>query len=150
MKKIVILGTIIMTLATAFYLFQKSNITRNTDIDKEVLAKSEKVDYYSKQFTIDDLQLSLQDNKDMTVYFYKPNCPYCENVSPIIVPMAEKLNVDMKVLNLEKYPIGWDQFKVEGTPTLIHYKGGKEVSRIEGADEEENYKTWFREINMVK
>ena len=46
--------------------------------------------------------------------------------------MAKDLNVDMKVMDIEKLDAPWDEYKIQGTPTIIHFKDGKEVSRISG------------------
>ena len=42
--------------------------------------------------------------------------------------MAKDLNVDMKVMDIEKLDAPWDEYKIQGTPTIIHFKDGKEVS----------------------
>ncbi|HHT7190969.1 TPA: thioredoxin family protein, partial [Bacillus cereus] len=47
-------------------------------------------------------------------------------------------------LNVEKEPHGWDQFKIKGTPTIIYYKDGKEIDRIEGVYQEDQFKKWFK------
>ncbi|MFX3622963.1 MAG: thioredoxin family protein [Ectobacillus sp.] len=107
------------------------------------IGKSEKKDYYTNAISLDELQQSLQDKKDMTIYFYQPTCTYCQKVSPIIVPMAKDMDIDMKVLDLQKYSTGWDEFKIEGTPTVVRYKDGKEVDRIVGEHTEKEFKEWF-------
>ncbi|WP_281172541.1 thioredoxin family protein [Ectobacillus panaciterrae] len=71
----------------------------------------------------------MQDKKDMTVYFYQTSYTHCAKVSPVIVPTAKDMKIDMKVIDLEKYGIGWDAFKITGTPTIVRYKEGKEVDR---------------------
>ena len=42
--------------------------------------------------------------------------------------MAKDLNVDMKVMDIEKLEAPWDEYKILGTPTIIYFKDGKEVN----------------------
>ena len=54
--------------------------------------------------------------------------------------MAKDLNVDMKVMDIEKLDAPWDEYKIQGTPTIIHFKDGKEVSRISGEQPKDKLK----------
>ncbi len=38
----------------------------------------------------------------------------------------------MKVIDIENLNEPWDKYNIQGTPTIIHFKDGKEVSRISG------------------
>ncbi|MNR68338.1 hypothetical protein D3C85_1928340 [compost metagenome] len=38
----------------------------------------------------------------------------------------------MKQFNLEEFQDGWNNYKITSTPTLVYYKNGVEVDRIEG------------------
>ncbi|PFO36468.1 thiol reductase thioredoxin [Bacillus thuringiensis] len=96
------------------------------------------------EIKVNELQNNLLKKDEKLVYFYQTNCSYCKKVSPIIIPMAKELDIDMKTLNLEKEPNGWNLFNIEGTPTIIHYKNGKEIDRIEGEYKEEEFKIWFQ------
>lgn len=59
--------------------------------------------------------------------------------------MAKDLNVDMKVMDIEKLDVPWDEYKIKGTPTIIHFKDGKEVSRISGEQPEDKLKEWLEQ-----
>ncbi|MDM5153534.1 thioredoxin family protein [Bacillus sp. DX1.1] len=130
MKKILIFGSIIIALLVAI-----SAITQMENKD----------DYYTNSISLTDLQKNMEAKKDQTIYFYQTNCSHCKRVSPVVVPMAKDMSIDMKVIDLEKYPAGWDEFKIEGTPIIIHYKDGKEVSRISGEQPKDKFKKWFNE-----
>ena len=39
------------------------------------------------------------------------------------------------MLNAGKYIEAWDEFNLEGVPAIIHFREGKEVSRIVGVEE---------------
>ncbi|MEM5622051.1 thioredoxin family protein [Bacillus thuringiensis] len=60
--------------------------------------------------------------------------------------MAKKLNIDMKMLNLEEEQNGWNLFKIQGTPTIVHYKDGKEIDRIEGEYKKKNLRNGLIKI----
>lgn len=100
--------------------------------------------------TSTEINTAIDNEKDILVYFYQPNCIYCEKATPIIIPMTNEMGIDLKILNLEDNPSGWEQFNVKGTPVLIHYKNGQEVSRLNGLQSEEEYKKWFESLNLKK
>ncbi|MED1305676.1 thioredoxin family protein, partial [Bacillus pacificus] len=105
---------------------------------------TEQVNYYKNQITPEQLQEDLSNHKEKIVYFYKTTCPHCLRISPIVVPMAENMKINMQVLNLEEYKQGWDMFQIKGTPTIISYKDGKEVNRILGEQSLQTFQTWFK------
>ncbi|MEI4804415.1 thioredoxin family protein [Bacillus sp. FJAT-51639] len=133
MKKMFLFGGIVIALLIA--IFAVSNIEQKEET---------KTDYYTNKISLDDIRKNIQEKKDQTIYFYQTSCPHCHKVSPIIVPMAKDMNIDMKVIDLENEPKAvWDEFKITGTPTTIHFKEGKEVSRIEGEQPKDEFKKWF-------
>ena len=87
----------------------------------------------------------LKREKEETVYFYQTSCVHCQKLSPVLVPMAKDLNVDMKVMDIEKLDAPWDEYKIQGTPTIIHFKDGKEVSRISGEQPKDKLKEWLEQ-----
>ncbi|WP_227495299.1 thioredoxin family protein [Bacillus cereus] len=106
-------------------------------------SKKNTTNYYQNEIKTNELQNDILKQDEKFVYFYQTNCHYCKKTSPIVIPMTKKLNINMEVLNLEEEPNGWNQFKIEGTPTIIHYKNGKEIDRIEGEYKDEEFKEWF-------
>ncbi|HHK5548824.1 MULTISPECIES: thioredoxin family protein [Bacillus] len=133
MKKIIILSFI--TIATLIFIFIFTNKKEKITITTNNM---------QNEIKVNELQNNLLKKDEKLVYFYQTNCSYCKKVSPIIIPMAKELDIDMKTLNLEKEPNGWNLFNIEGTPTIIHYKNGKEIDRIEGEYKEEEFKIWFQ------
>ncbi|MEK4815173.1 thioredoxin family protein [Bacillus sp. FSL L8-0287] len=130
MKKIIVF--ILITISILIFL---------TTTKKD--SKKNTTNYYQNVIKTNELQNHILKQDEKFIYFYQTNCHYCKKTSPIVVPMTKKLNINMEVLNLEKEPNGWNQFKIEGTPTIIHYKNGKEIDRIEGEYKEEEFKEWF-------
>ncbi|MED1558675.1 thioredoxin family protein [Bacillus paramycoides] len=124
-------------------IFALSVILTNKETKNEKTTSTEQVNYYKNQITPEQLQEDLSNHKEKIVYFYKTTCPHCLRISPIVVPMAENMKINMQVLNLEEYKQGWDMFQIKGTPTIISYKDGKEVNRILGEQSLQTFQTWF-------
>ncbi|XLP21969.1 thioredoxin family protein [Bacillus toyonensis] len=137
MKKMLIF---IIAIISIFALFI---ILTNKETKNEKTTSTEQVNYYKNQITPEQLQEDLSNHKEKIVYFYKTTCPHCLRISPIVVPMAENMKINMQVLNLEEYKQGWDMFRIKGTPTIISYKDGKEVNRILGEQSLQTFQTWF-------
>ncbi|MGE7887582.1 thioredoxin family protein [Bacillus cereus] len=138
MKKMLILIIAIIS------IFALGVILTNKETKNEKTTSTEQVNYYKNQITPEQLQEDLSNRKEKIVYFYKTTCPHCLRISPIVVPMAENMKINMQVLNLEEYKQGWDMFQIKGTPTIISYKDGKEVNRILGEQSLQTFQTWFK------
>ena len=65
------------------------------------------------------------------------------------MPLAKEGAIALNVLNAGKYIEAWDEFNLEGVPAIIHFREGKEVSRIVGVEEKDVYKNWFLEIKRA-
>lgn len=103
-----------------------------------------KAELYSDQASIKQLNQKLKESQDLYVYYYQVNCEHCKRVSPFLIPLAKKQGKEFTILNLEKYPDGWNQMFIMETPTLIYYRNGQEFGRIEGEHTEEEYKNFFK------
>lgn len=147
MKKMLIFGGIIIALFVAIFAvtqMEKKNAT-SQKIDNPTESKTNGPDYYTNKISLSDLQKNLKEKKEETVYFYQTSCVHCQKLSPVLVPMAKDLNVDMKVMDIEKLDAPWDEYKIQGTPTIIHFKDGKEVSRISGEQPKDKLKEWLEQ-----
>ncbi|WHT85450.1 thioredoxin family protein [Bacillus cereus] len=136
MKKMLIFGGIIIVLFAAIFVV--------TQMEKKNASTDEK-GYYSNKISLEDLNKNIEDKKEQTIYFYQTSCVHCQKVSPIVVPLAKDLNVDMKVIDIENLNEPWDKYNIQGTPTIIHFKDGKEVSRISGEQSKDKFKEWFEQ-----
>ncbi|KEK24229.1 thioredoxin family protein [Bacillus gaemokensis] len=136
MKKMLIFGGIIIVLFAAIFAVTK--------MESKNVAKKED-SYYTNKISSSDIRKNNEEKKEQTVYFYQTGCHYCEKVSPIVVPMAKDMSVDMKVIDILNDNQTWDDYKIEGTPTIIHFKDGKEVSRINGEQPKDAFEKWFKE-----
>lgn len=105
---------------------------------------------YQNQITPDALATKLANKEDTTIYFYSPTCSYCVQTTPVLMPVAEDLDVDVEKLNLLEFPEEWDVYEIEGTPTVIHYQDGKEISRITGQQPEAEFEGFFKEFVLTE
>lgn len=100
---------------------------------------------YQNLILPDELQTKLEDEEDVTVYFYSPTCSHCQATTPVVAPMAEDMGIDLVQYNVLEFEQAWDQFNIEGTPTIIHFEDGQETARIVSSQPTETFEAWFNE-----
>lgn len=133
MKKILVFSSIVILIFVGLFFIQKQQTGGN--------------DLYKDQVSLNQLTKEIKKNESQFVYFYQEDCVHCKKVSPIVIPMAKDLNIDLRIIDLKKHPDGWDRFKIKGTPTLVYFNSEKEVDRLVGEQEKETFKNWFEEKN---
>jgi len=79
-----------------------------------------------------DLKAKIDGKEELFVYFFSPTCPHCQATTPVLVPIAKEAGIDLLQFNLWEFEDGWTQYKIDATPTLVHYTDGKEAARLEG------------------
>ena len=94
----------------------------------------------------DALEEKIASGEPVTAYLFSPECPHCKNMTPKLMPIADEMGVEIDQLNILEYKAGWDDYNVEATPTLIHFKDGKEVNRLVGDAPEETIRQFFNEV----
>lgn len=94
----------------------------------------------------DELEDQIASGEATTVYFFSPTCQYCQQTTPVLMPVADDMDVDVLQYNLLEYDQGRQQYNVQSTPTLVHYENGEEVARWVGAQPKENIERFFTEI----
>lgn len=134
MKKMIIFSIIVIITMVLISLNHKQKEDKQTTEN-----------YYQNNISFDQLQNDISNKQEKMIYFYKPDCHYCEKVSPIIIPMTKEMKINLETINLKENPNAWEEFKIQGTPTIIHFKDGKEINRILGQHKKEVYKEWFQE-----
>ncbi|MED1597281.1 MULTISPECIES: thioredoxin family protein [Bacillus] len=150
MKKVIVFIVLVVAIfiITAF-VFNKQQAVKveNNPFGKEKLhpATVEQLDDSNYQNLIlpEELKKDLEKNKERFVYFYSPTCSHCKKTTPIVTPLAKDLNVDLVLYNVLEFQEGWDDYKIKETPTILYFKGGKEMDRIEGTKKEDVFKKWF-------
>ncbi|GAE29821.1 thioredoxin family protein [Halalkalibacter hemicellulosilyticus] len=156
MKKVIIFFVIIIVLFGALAIvnhFSTSQKVEGNPFGKSSLnpATIEQLDDPNYQNIIlpEELEASLDSEENMTIYFYQPTCPACVAVSPVIVPMADEMGIDMQLYNLVEFESGWSEYDISSTPTIVHFENGEEVGRV-GLLEDEQYEMWFEQIAQAQ
>ncbi|WP_078549335.1 thioredoxin family protein [Litchfieldia alkalitelluris] len=157
MKKLIIFVSIIVVLfgGLAFVTtYSNSQKAKGNPYGKPTLnpATLSQLDdpLYQNQILPEELQERLDAGETLSVYFYSPTCPACQETSPILVPLTDELGIDLKKFNLLEFEDGWNDYNIEATPTVIHFVDGKEVKRIVGYQEEATFREWFSDITATE
>lgn len=154
-KMIGIVGAVILLFVALYFVVDYKN-KQTIDISGNPYGKDqlrqETIDQlndplYQNQITPDRLAEKLANKEDVTVYFYSPTCIYCQRTTPVLVPLAEELGIDVVKLNLLEFEDEWDTYRIEGTPTIIHFKDGEEFTRISGQQDEEGLRNFFSQLD---
>ena len=152
MKKLLAIGGVIIVIFILIVvLTNKSNETKLKDnpynTDKLDTATINLIgnENYNNIILPDDLKKKISSGEGVTAYFFSPTCSYCMEMTPILMPIAKDMNVDVHQYNLLEYPSQAGSYGIEATPTLIYFKDGEEVGRLVGAHPEENIRSFFGE-----
>lgn len=89
----------------------------------------------AKAFTDQNFQGEvLASTKPVLVDFWAPWCGPCKMLGPVIEKLAKDLEAQVTVgkLNVDESPQSAGAYDVQGIPTLILFKDGKEVARTSG------------------
>lgn len=149
MKKVIIfVAAVVLIFAAIAYLSNKQQTEKTSGDnpygkDKLNPATVDQLDdpLYQNIITPDELDEKLKKEDSVTVYYFSPICSHCKVTTPILMPVAEEMDEHIYQYNVLEFEQGWNE--IEATPTLIHYKNGKETSRIAGERTAEEFKQWF-------
>jgi thioredoxin 1 len=152
MKKVIIFLVIIIALfATLAFVTHYSNKQASegnpygkSNLKQATISQLDDPNY-ENQILPKELAERLADQESLTVYFYSPECSYCRETSPVIVPMAEELGMELPLFNLLEFEEGWQTYNVTSTPTVIRYEDGVEVDRVEGKVSDDQFQAWFEQ-----
>ncbi|MGH2319214.1 thioredoxin family protein [Planococcus sp. SE5232] len=153
MKKLLIIaGIVVVVFAGIIFLTNQANNEKlaNNPYDTEDLEQAtiDQLDDENYQNIVvpAELEEQIASGDPTTVYFFSPTCQYCQQTTPVLMPVAEEMDIDVLQYNLLEYEQGWQQYLIEATPTLIHYENGEEVSRWVGAQPKENIEQFFNDV----
>ena len=93
-----------------------------------------------------ELEEKIASGEPTTVYFFSPTCPHCQETTPVLMPIAEEMGVQVDQFNLLEFGAAGDKYNIQGTPTLVHYENGEEVARWVGSQPAENIRRFFDEV----
>ncbi|WP_079480689.1 thioredoxin family protein [Halobacillus salinus] len=100
---------------------------------------------YQNLIMPEELEEKMEAEEEVTVYFYSPTCIHCQRTTPIVVPMVDKLGVDLKKMNLLEFREQGAKYNIQSTPTIVHYENGEEVARIVGEQPVTAFDNFFHE-----
>lgn len=157
MKKMMIFLVIIIALFAAIAIIsntQNKQKVAGNPYNKEKLEQAT-IDQlndpnYQNLILPDELTADLKNKEDKTVYFYSPTCIHCQKTTPIVAPLAEEMGIDLVQYNLLEFEQGWNDYGIESTPTIVHYKDGVESERIVGYNDKEVFQKWFKDNEVNK
>ncbi|HEX5415396.1 MAG TPA: thioredoxin [Chloroflexota bacterium] len=91
----------------------------------------------SRSVVIDDRtfeQEVLQATTPVVVDFWAEWCPPCKMIAPVLEEIAIEKDGSLKIakLDADENPGAVQKFGVQGLPTLLVFKNGREVARILG------------------
>lgn len=152
MKKLLIIGAVIVVLfASIIVLTNYSNKSKlasanNPYGDKDL--KQETIDQlddknYQNIMLPDELQKKIEAGEDVNAYFFSPICVHCQAFTPVLMPIADGLGIDIAQLNVYEYENLWQKYDIEATPTFIRFEDGKETARFVGALAEEDLRSFL-------
>ncbi|KXY23347.1 thioredoxin family protein [Bacillus sp. FSL K6-0067] len=111
---------------------------------KQQKSEKLKITFQNHSISINRLKQFLNDKTEILVYFYQTDCSHYHTASSILTPLVKEMNIDMQMVNLQKEPESvWNEFHISGTPTLVYFKQGKEINRVEGLRTKPYYQQWF-------
>lgn len=138
-KMLVFLGLILGLFAVLYFVNQASLRAQDDNVYgipasklNSLTVKQLKDPNYQNIILPADLKKKLEEKANILVYFFSPDCPHCVATTPHLVPLTNEIGIAMKLFNVLEFREGWSDYKLKATPTLVYYKEGKEVDRIEG------------------
>jgi thioredoxin 1 len=93
-------------------------------------------------------QKVLQSDKPVVVDFWAPWCGPCRVIAPILDKLAGEYEGKLTIakVNTDNDVVNAGQLGIQGIPTLIIFKGGKEVERLVGSRPEAQYRAIFDKV----
>lgn len=159
MKKLAIYVSIIVVLFAGMFFVNKASVgTKNAKAEElygtqadNLRASTVKLlddPNYQNIVSPEELAESVQTEESMFVYFFSPECNYCLAVTPVIYPMTQEMNIDLKQFNLLENQQYLMDYNITSWPVLAYFENGEEVDRITGQDTDDNYRNFFEKYSQ--
>ncbi|WP_257130490.1 thioredoxin family protein [Bacillus pseudomycoides] len=99
--------------------------------------------------TMKELRKRIDSKENFKVYVYRTSCSACQSMKPIMSKVIKEEKIDILALNIEtESSIDFSFLEgqnVDKTPTLLQYKNGKEVARLEGLQSKQELKKFMKQ-----
>ncbi len=80
-------------------------------------------------------EMLLSTPRPVLVDFYATWCGPCQMMAPILEQVSQQLQDQVQVVKIDadKYPRLASQYQIQALPTLVLFRNGEPIDRIEGA-----------------
>ncbi|MDA2479763.1 thioredoxin family protein [Bacillus thuringiensis] len=99
--------------------------------------------------TMKELQKKIDSKDNFKVYVYKTSCSACQTMKPIMNEVIREEKIDILAFNIESESSIDFSFlegqNIDKTPTLLQYKSGEEVARLEGLQSKQELKKFMKQ-----
>lgn len=153
MKKLLIIGGIVIVFFVAIFALtsasNKSKLADNpygTDNLKKPTIDLIGNENYDSIVLPDAVSKKIESGEPTTVYYFHPECHFCMEMTPVLMPIAKEEGVKVNQFNMLEFQKEAEQYGIESWPTLVQYENGKEVGRLVGLQPEENIHAFFNEF----
>lgn len=127
---------------------QKVNPYGEKEVSMQTLQQAEDDPFYQNVVLPEQLKGHAKEGQNEVVYFFSPVCSYCNDLEPILKEMVNKYSeINFSLYNVHEFREESHDYHLEGTPTLIYFKDGKEVKRLVGYEPKEEVEKFFLGIN---
>lgn len=154
MKKLLAIGGIIVVI---FALILLLNNQSNKDKLKDNPYGTDKLEQstidlltdenYQNIVLPEDLKKQIETGETVTAYFFSPLCSYCKEMTPVMMPIADEMGVDVQQFNVLEFNNEAMVYQIEATPTTILFDNGEEVGRMVGGQPEGNIRAFFKAVD---
>lgn len=100
-------------------------------------------EHYNNIVLPETLAEKINAGESVTAYYFHPECQYCMQMTPVMMPIAKEMGVNVLQYNMLEFP---HPPEITSWPMLVHYEDGQEVGRMGGAQPEENIRAFFTEF----
>ena len=136
MKKMGIFLGIIIILFAGIFVLNKSNVNEVynkpvSELNRETRAILDDPNYQNIILP-DELESKIESGDGTFVYYFASDCSFCKQTTPILMPIAEDVGVDLPQFNLREFDDYFQKMGIQFTPTLAFYEDGALVDKMEG------------------
>jgi len=82
--------------------------------------------------TKEAMDLELSSGQEMFLLFYSPWCPFCTRFMPVFEKLAAENPGTFRKVSTDSVPEAEDLYMIEIVPTVLFFRGGKPVKRLDG------------------